>query len=103
MAKNLKTEDELLTVRDFIRYGVSCFNKAGLAYGHGTDNAFDEAAWLVLETLHLPVSQLEPYLEARLTKAERRAVAVIIDKRVRTRKPAAYLLNKAYIQGLPFY
>jgi len=98
-----KAADELLTVRDFIRYGVSRFNQAGLYFGHGTDNAFDEAVYLVLETLHLPVDQLEPYLEARLTKAERRAVASIIDKRVKTRKPAVYLTNKAYIQGIPFY
>ena len=103
MAKNAKADNELQTIRDFIRYGVSCFNKSGLVYGHGTDNAFDEAAWLVLETLHLPVGELEPYIDARLTKAECKAVATIIDKRVRTRKPAAYLLNKAYIQGLPFY
>jgi ribosomal protein L3 glutamine methyltransferase len=103
LPKKQKADEELLTVRDFIRYGVSRFNKAGLAYGHGTGNAFDEAAWLVLETLHLPVDKLRPYLHARLTKAERKAVAAIIDKRVKTRKPAAYLLNKAYIQGLPFY
>lgn len=103
MLKNKKTTDELLTVRDFIRYGVSCFNKAGLGYGHGTDNAFDEAAYLVLETLHLPVDQLEPYLEARLTLPERAAVAKILAQRVKTRKPAAYLTRKAYIQGVPFY
>lgn len=103
MAKGKKGHPELLTVRDFIRYGVSCFNEAGLSYGHGTDNAFDEAAWLVLEALHLPVDQLEPYLDARLTAPERRAVAAILEKRVKTRKPAAYLTNKAYIQGMPFY
>lgn len=103
MPKSQKAESELLTVRDFIRYGVSLFNKADIAYGHGTENAFDEAAWLVLETLYLPVDQLEPYLDARLTKDERKSVADILAKRVRTRKPAAYLLNKAYIQGIPFY
>ena len=103
MSKGQRAESELLTVRDFIRYGISLFNKAGLAYGHGTENAFDEAAWLVLETLHLPVDQLEPYLDARLTKAEKKEVAAILAKRVKTRKPAAYLLNKAYIQGIPFY
>ncbi|MBI3441103.1 MAG: 50S ribosomal protein L3 N(5)-glutamine methyltransferase [Proteobacteria bacterium] len=103
MPKNQKVENELLTVRDFIRHGVSCFNKAGIVYGHGTDNAFDEATYLVLETLHLPVNQLEPYLDARLTKPERKAVATILDKRITTRKPAAYLTHKAYIQGLSFY
>lgn len=103
MPKSQKPENELKTVRDFIRYGVSCFNKADLSYGHGTDNAFDEAVYLVLETLRLPLDQLEPYLDARLTIAERKSVAAIIAKRVKTRKPAAYLTNRAYIQGLPFY
>nr|WP_247886911.1 50S ribosomal protein L3 N(5)-glutamine methyltransferase [Azospirillum sp. SYSU D00513] len=92
-----------MTVRDFIRYGVSRFNAAGLSYGHGTTTAFDEAVFLVLETLHLPIDQLEPYLDARLTTAERRGVAEILEKRVTTRKPASYLTNKAYIQGFPFY
>ena len=97
-----KTEKALLTLEDFIRYGVRCFNKAKLSYGHGTDNAFDEAAWLVLETMRLPMDEpLEPSL--RLTEGERKAVKAVIDKRVKTRKPAAYLLNKAYIQGLPCY
>ncbi|MFH1158042.1 MAG: 50S ribosomal protein L3 N(5)-glutamine methyltransferase [Pseudomonadota bacterium] len=95
--------DELLTVRDFIRYGVSRFNEAGISYGHGTGNAYDEAVYLVLETLHLPVDQLEPYLDARLTGTECETVAGIIGKRIKTRKPAAYLTNKAYIQGIPFY
>lgn len=103
VVKKRKPVDELLTVRDFIRYGVSRFNEAGLTYGHGTDNAFDEVVYLVLETLHLPIDQLEPYLEARLTAPERKAVAAILEKRVKTRKPAAYLTNKAYIQGIPFY
>ncbi|MCE9506765.1 MAG: 50S ribosomal protein L3 N(5)-glutamine methyltransferase [Alphaproteobacteria bacterium] len=98
-----KSADELLTVRDFIRYGVSRFNEVGLSYGHGTGNAYDEAVYLVLETLHLPLDQLEPYFDARLTKAERKAVAVILEKRVKTRKPAAYLTNKGYVQGLQFY
>ena len=97
-----KTEKALLTLEDFIRYGVRCFSKAKLSYGHGTDNAFDEAAWLVLETMRLPLDEpLEPSL--RLTEDERKAVKAVIDKRVTTRQPAAYLLNKAYIQGLSFY
>ncbi|HYG88272.1 MAG TPA: 50S ribosomal protein L3 N(5)-glutamine methyltransferase [Azospirillum sp.] len=94
---------ELLTVRDFIRYGVSRFNAADLAYGHGTTTAFDEAVFMVLETLHLPIDQLEPYLDARLTAPERQVLAEILHARVSTRKPASYLLNKAYIQGFPFY
>jgi ribosomal protein L3 glutamine methyltransferase len=98
-----KKLDELQTVRDFVRYGVSRFNEAGLSYGHGTGNAYDEAVYLVLETLHLPLDQLEPYFDAHLTQDERKAVAAILDKRVKTRKPAAYLTNKGYVQGLQFY
>ncbi|WP_029009171.1 50S ribosomal protein L3 N(5)-glutamine methyltransferase [Azospirillum halopraeferens] len=94
---------ELLTVRDFIRHAVSRFRAADIAFGHGTATAYDEAVFLVLETLHLPIDQLEPYLDARLTAPERSAVAGIIEARVTTRKPAAYLTRRAYIQGIPFY
>ena len=94
---------ELRTVRDLIRYGVSRFNEADLDYGHGTTNAYDEAVFMVLEGLSLPIDQLDPYVDARLTLAERRKVADLLHARVETRKPASYLLNKAYIQGIPFY
>ena len=95
---------ELFTrVRDWFRYAISRFQDAGLVYGHGTTNAVDEAAFLVLEGLKLPIDQLEPYLEAKLLPSERRRLAELIDARVSTRKPAAYLLNRAYIQGIPFY
>ena len=94
---------ELLTVRDFIRYAVSRFNEAKLVFAHGTDSAFDEAVFMVLEGLHLPIDQMEPYLDARLTRPERMRLAKLIAARVKTRKPASYLLNKAYIQGIPFY
>ncbi|MBP2293524.1 50S ribosomal protein L3 N(5)-glutamine methyltransferase [Azospirillum rugosum] len=94
---------ELRTIRDLIRYGVSRFNEADIDYGHGTSNAFDEAVFMVLEGLNLPIDQLEPYLDARLTTAERQKVAGLLHARVETRKPASYLLNKAYIQGIPFY
>ncbi|MBP2312595.1 50S ribosomal protein L3 N(5)-glutamine methyltransferase [Azospirillum soli] len=94
---------ELRTVRDFIRFGVSRFNEAELDYGHGTNSAFDEAVFMVLEGLNLPIDQLEPYLDARLTTPEREKLADLLHKRVNTRKPAPYLLNRAYIQGIPFY
>ncbi len=94
---------ELLTIRDFLRFAVSRFNAAGLVHGHGVTTALDDAAFLILETLHLPVDQLEPWLDARLLPAERKALAAIIDQRVTTRKPSAYLVHKAYIQGVPFY
>ena len=94
---------QFVTLRDFLRYAVTEFNAAKLTFGHGTDNAFDEAAFLVLEGLNLPIDNLEPFLDARLLDSEKRRLAELIHKRVTTRKPLPYLLNKAYIQGLPFY
>lgn len=95
--------DELKTVRDFIRYAVSAFNEGEIFLGHGTFSPYDEAVFLVLEALKLPIDQLEPYLDARLTKPERKRVAGLIEQRVTTRKPSAYLVNKMYLQGTPFY
>jgi len=103
----IAADDERLavfaSVRDLFRYAVSRFNSADLAYGHGATNAFDEAAFIVLEGLKLPIDALDPFLDARLTRAERARLIALIDARVATRKPAAYLLNRAYIQGVPFY
>ena len=93
----------LLTVRDFIRYAVTVFNEAEIFLGHGTFSPYDEAVFLVLESLKLPIDQLEPYLDARLLPAERKRVAELIERRVTTRKPVAYLVNKMYLQGTPFY
>lgn len=95
--------DNLKTVRDFIRYAVSVFNEGEIFLGHGTFSPYDEAVFLVLESLKLPIDQLEPYLDARLLPAERRRVAELIERRVTTRKPVAYLVNKMYLQGTPFY
>jgi ribosomal protein L3 glutamine methyltransferase len=95
--------DELVTVRDWLRYAVSRFNAAGLAYGHGTASAVDEAAYLILHTLHLPIDQLDPWLEARLLASERGAVCEIIERRIATRKPAPYLTHEAWIHGHSFY
>lgn len=92
-----------VSIRDFLRYAVSRFNEADLVYGHGTDSAYDEAAYLVLEALHLPIDQLEPYLDARLLSHERERIAGLIDARVTTRMPLPYLLNKAYMHGVPFF
>lgn len=94
--------DDLKTVRDFVRYGVSRFNQARLAFGHGTSEALDEAAFMVLEGLHLPVDDLSPWLDARLTAEERARLADLIERRCTTRQPAAYLLGKTYIGGVPF-
>ncbi len=94
---------ELSTVRDFIRYGVSKFQRADLFYGHGTFSPFDEAVFAVLEGLRLPIDQLEPYYDAKLLPTEKKHLADIIEKRITTRKPLAYVLNKTYLQGHPFY
>ncbi len=91
------------TLRDWFRHAVSRFNAAGLAYGHGAANALDEAAFVVLEGLRLPIDSLDPFLDAKLLLEERRRLAELIDARDATRKPAAYLLSRAYIQGVPFY
>jgi len=95
--------DDLVTLRDWLRFGVSRFNAAGLVYGHGTSNALDEAAFLVLRALDLPPDQLEPWLEARLTQSEREKIAGLIAARIETRKPAPYLIHEAWIGGHKFY
>jgi ribosomal protein L3 glutamine methyltransferase len=94
---------QIITVRDWLRYSVSRFNAAELVYGHGTATALDEAAFLILHTLHLPVDQLEPWLDCRLLAAEREALRQIIDQRIATRKPAPYLTKQAWMQGHSFY
>jgi ribosomal protein L3 glutamine methyltransferase len=97
------TPPELLTVRDFLRWSVSGFRKAKLAHGHGATTALDEAAFLILEGLNLPVDDINPWLDARLTGGERDALAKLIRQRIDTRKPAPYLVNRTYIHGVPFY
>lgn len=92
----------LTTLRDYIRWGVSRMNAAGLHFGHGTDNALDEAAALVLHALHLPPDLPDAYLSAVLTPAERETVVALIEQRIDTRRPAAYLTGKVWFMGLPF-
>ncbi|MGB9495543.1 MAG: 50S ribosomal protein L3 N(5)-glutamine methyltransferase [Azonexus sp.] len=94
---------ELVTVRDYIRYAVSRFNAAGLFFGHGSDNAWDEAAYLTLHTLSLPLDRLEPFLDARLLDSERDALLDIYQRRAEDRLPAAYLTNEAWLAGHRFY
>ena len=93
----------LLTVRDLIRYGVSAFNQHAIAYGHGTDNAYDEAVQLVLHALYLHSDILDHCYDARLLPHEREAVVTLLHARIQTRKPAAYLTHTAYAQGFKFY
>jgi ribosomal protein L3 glutamine methyltransferase len=95
--------ESLVTLRDFLRYAVSRFNEAGLAFGHGTDNAYDEAVYLILHTLHLPLARLEPFLDARLTTQERRKVLDVIARRITERMPAAYLTREAWLGDFRFY
>ena len=95
--------ERFLTPRDWLRYAIGRFRAAGLAFGHGVTTAQDEAAFVVLEGLSLPIDTLDPFLDARLLRRERERLDALIEARVTTRKPAAYLLNRAYIQGVPFY
>jgi ribosomal protein L3 glutamine methyltransferase len=94
---------ELLTLLDFVRYAVSRFNEAKLVFAHGTTDPVAEAAFLVSETLHLNPEQFEAFANARVTTAEGKQILDVIERRVATRKPAAYLVNKIYMRGLPFY
>ena len=94
---------ELLTLLDFVRYAVSRFVEAKLVFAHGTTDPVAEAAFLVCETLHLHPNQFETFATARVTAREAKAILEVIARRVTTRKPAAYLVNKIYMRGLPFY
>jgi ribosomal protein L3 glutamine methyltransferase len=94
---------ELLTLLDFIRFAVSRFIEAKLVFAHGTTDPLAEAAFLICEALHLHPDQFETFATARVTVAEARKILDLIERRVVTRKPAAYLVNKIYMRGLPFY
>jgi ribosomal protein L3 glutamine methyltransferase len=94
---------ELLTLLDFVRYGVSRFVEARLAFAHGTTDPVAEAAFLVCEALHLNPEQLDVFANARVTASEATRIIDLIHRRITTRKPAAYLVNKIYMRGLPFY
>ncbi len=97
------SRDALQTVRDLIRYGVSRFNQTKLSFGHGSDNAWDEAVYLVLNALHLPPDQLEPFMDARVLPEERQRALAYIDARCDRRVPAPYLTHEAWLQGYAFY
>lgn len=96
-------KQELATLRDWLRYAVSRFQEAGLFFGHGSAEAFDEAAYLCLHSLHLPPDRLDPFLDARLLPSEREKLAAIIDRRVHERIPAPYLTHEAWLRGYRFY
>ncbi len=92
-----------LTIRDLLRYAVSRFTQEKLFFGHGTDNAYDEAVYLILHTLSLPIDRLDPFLDAKLLPAEINQVLSIIERRITERIPAAYLTHEAWLQGYSFY
>ena len=94
---------ELPTLLDFVRYATSHFIEAKLVFAHGTTDPVAEAAFLVCETLHLHPDQFEMFATARVTAQEAKQILDVIARRVATRKPAAYLVNKIYMRGLPFY
>jgi ribosomal protein L3 glutamine methyltransferase len=94
---------ELKTLLDFVRYAMSRFVEARLVFAHGTTDPVAEAAFLVCETLHLHPDQFETFATARVTAPEAKAILDVITRRVTSRKPAAYLVNKIYMRGLPFY
>jgi ribosomal protein L3 glutamine methyltransferase len=90
-------------VRDWLRYAVSRFGEMKLAFGHGSADAYDEAAYLLLHGLHLPLDRLEPFLDARLTQAERQTLAHLFSRRIDDRVPAAYLTHEAWLGEFRFY
>jgi ribosomal protein L3 glutamine methyltransferase len=94
---------ELLTIRDWLRYAVSRFENSDIFYGHGTDNAYDEAVWLIMSALHLPHDTLNNFLDAKLVSEERVKLATFIDERISKHTPSAYLLKEAWLQGYKFY
>jgi ribosomal protein L3 glutamine methyltransferase len=94
---------ELLTVRDWLRFAVSAFTENKLSFGHGSASAYDEAAYLVLHTLHLPLDTLEPFLDSRLTSDEKKALNALLKLRVEKKIPAAYLTHEAWLGELRFY
>ena len=94
---------ELHTLRDWLRYAVSAFDEAQLSFGHGSASGYDEAAYLILHTLHLPLDKLAPFLDARLTVNEKNTLAALLKQRIDKRIPAAYLTHEAWLGEFRFY
>ncbi len=91
------------SVREWLRFAVSRFNEAGLSFGHGTTNAYDEAAYLILHALKLPPDHLDPYLDTALSAEKSEAVSRVLRLRIEQRVPAAYLTNEAWLGDFRFY
>ena len=98
-----RLNEELFTIRDWLRFTVSRFEEAEIFFGHGTDNAYDEAVWLILSALHLPHDTLHNFLDAVITESERKHLAHLIERRITERVPTAYLLREAWLRGFKFY
>lgn len=98
-----RAHEQLFTLRDWLRYAVSRFEEAGIFYGHGAQNSYDEAAWLILATLHLPQDTLQNFLDAVLLESERKRLAHLIERRVLERVPTAYLVREAWLGDFRFY
>lgn len=95
--------EELFTIRDWLRFTVSQFEEAEVFFGHGTDNSYDEAVWLVMSALHLPHDTLNNFLDAVITEQERKHLAHLIEQRILKRTPTAYLVREAWLRGFKFY
>jgi ribosomal protein L3 glutamine methyltransferase len=95
--------NSLITVRDWIRFGVSQMNQAQLSFGHGSQNAWDETVYLVLHTLHLPLDKLDPFMDACLTDPERDAIQKVFEQRIHCQIPAAYITHEAWLGEFSFY
>ena len=95
--------EELFTIRDWLRFTVSQFEEAEIFFGHGTDNSYDEAVWLIMSALHLPHETLNNFLDAVITEQERKYLAHLIEQRITKRTPTAYLVREAWLRGFKFY
>lgn len=103
MKHHANITEELTTIRDWLRYTVSRFEESEIFYGHGTDNAYDEAVWLILRALHLPLDTLDNFQDAVITSTERKHLAHLVERRITERTPTAYLLREAWLKGYQFY
>jgi ribosomal protein L3 glutamine methyltransferase len=99
----IEAKNQLRSIRDLLRFAVSRFNDAGLFFGHGSASAYDEAVYLILHALHLPLDRLDPFLDAHLTMAELEQVLRIIERRATEKIPAAYLTKEAWLGDFSFY
>lgn len=98
-----RVTEELFSIRDWLRFTVSRFEESSTFFGHGTDNAYDEAVWLILSALHLPLDTLDNFIDARITESERKHLAHLIERRISEHVPTAYLLREAWLKGFKFY